>query len=43
MPNVSIPLVKIAEVSGISSATLQKCIKRLEGHGALIEKYIEGI
>jgi transcription initiation factor TFIIIB Brf1 subunit/transcription initiation factor TFIIB len=32
-----IPLLKIAEVSNISLATLQKCLRRLESHGTMLE------
>jgi transcription initiation factor TFIIB len=35
--SLEIPLTKIAEVSEISLATLQKCIRRLEAHGATLE------
>ena len=35
--SLEIPLTKIAEVSEISLATLQKCIRRLEAHGAILE------
>jgi transcription initiation factor TFIIIB Brf1 subunit/transcription initiation factor TFIIB len=34
---LSIPIAKIAEVSEISVATLQKCLRRLETHGMLLE------
>lgn len=34
---LTIPLPKIAEVSNISLATLQKCLRRLESHGAMLE------
>jgi hypothetical protein len=32
-------LAKIAEASDISIATLQKCLRRLEGHAAALEKF----
>jgi transcription initiation factor TFIIB len=35
--SLSLPLSKIAEVSEISLATLQKCLRRLENHGAVLE------
>lgn len=34
---LAIGLPKIAEVSNISLATLQKCLRRLESHGAMLE------
>ena len=35
--SIEIPLVKIAEVSEISIATLQKCLRRLEQHADILE------
>ena len=34
---IDIPLPKIAEVSEISLATLQKCLRRLEMHSEILE------
>jgi len=36
---IDISLAKIAEASDISIATLQKCLRRLEGHAAALEKF----
>jgi len=36
---LDIPLPKIAEASDISIATLQKCLRRLEGHATDLEKF----
>lgn len=38
--SMEIPLTKIAEVSDISLATLQKCLRRLEAHGAVLESVL---
>lgn len=38
--SLEISLSKIAEVSEISLATLQKCIRRLEAHGAVLESVL---
>lgn len=38
--SVEIPLTKIAEVSEISVATLQKCLRRLEANGAVLESVL---
>lgn len=35
--SLNIPLTKIAEVSEISLATLQKCLRRLESHSEILE------
>jgi len=38
---LDIPLTQIAEASGISIATLQKCLRRLETHAADLEKFFK--
>lgn len=38
--SITIPLTKIAEVSEISLATLQKCLRRLEANGATLESVL---
>jgi len=38
---LDIPLTQIAEASGISIATLQKCLRRLESHAGDLEKFFK--
>jgi transcription initiation factor TFIIIB Brf1 subunit/transcription initiation factor TFIIB len=38
---LDIPLIQIAEASGISIATLQKCLRRLETHAIDLEKFFK--
>jgi transcription initiation factor TFIIIB Brf1 subunit/transcription initiation factor TFIIB len=38
--SMEIPLSKIAEVSEISLATLQKCLRRLEANGSMLESVL---
>lgn len=38
--SIEIPLSKIAEVSEISLATLQKCLRRLEANGSMLESVL---